>query len=820
MKKKINNFYFFLFILDNGEDSSPVLCLITRPDEVLPIETNLQQQTNKQFVIKFDTQGRTIRFDTSDLRDITYRKTLTKDNCKSIDDITHIQDLHKLKAHLKEVLQNPNGAQSVPYRMRLGGPDVYVHVTAHSKLFATSKEGESDFIMSSCTILNESELAALEAHNNNNNTISNNNNNNNINNNNNSNNINNNSLSLPSTSQVTSYHTNMGGPLMTSVINGTVPHVQSSKTNSNSMITSYSSPPAPDNIFPNDSYDFPFDMNVMESVGFALDSRPDSRTSVTPGSTPRPPSVPAYSPMSGVCPSPLTTHHAGQPSPSNNNNNNILNNNNLTSNHNNNNNNIISNNNINTSVGYGNYSFANFDDKDSRDQTLPHMQHQMPHSHPHPQNQHLHQQQLHQQQQQQLHLQQQQNIHSGRLRNLLTKPPSLNAGMSGGDNESDPRGPNKILKGLLNSDEEKDNNGTFNKMNNNLNASRLPAQRQGANANNMLLQLLNEKSDDDDNSESRSNQKNSSELLRQLQKDETPKEHNNPNIDNEQLIHMLRFQGNDCRKRPNSETEDGPLAKRSEDKPSKLREKNKMLASLLSNPSKAPTTFTAPTVKMIPDIIQSRIPTSGLAQPPPPPPPTQPPKTQQQMVNMQQQMHPTRAPSQQQQQQQQQLRKTSDLYLNQQMPSQQELNKNYPVCMIQINILQYVLTTKLTVFFYQIMQPSSLRYPDYQFDTGSYATAAAVTPLNCQTGSEEELEKILNGIIEIEPELSTSIATNTAPNSDYNEKYMINAITKSLMQVESTAGFNNSPPAYSMHNINTQSNSQVNSFIDFLVFIR
>lgn len=114
-----------------------------------------------------------------------------------------------------------------------------------------------------------------------------------------------------------------------------------------------------------------------------------------------------------------------------------------------------------------------------------------------------------------------------------------------------------------------------------------------------------------------------------------------------------------------------------------------------------------------------------------------------------------------------------------------------------------------TNFFLQIMQPGGSRYPDYQFDHGSYTTAAAATPSNSQTSSEEDLEKLLNSIIEIEPEPTMSVATNTAPHSDYTEKCMINEITKSLMQVESTVAFNNSPPAYSMHNINTQSNPQV-----------
>lgn len=263
------------------------------------------------------------------------------------------------------------------------------------------------------------------------------------------------------------------------------------------------------------------------------------------------------------------------------------------------------------------------------------------------------------------------------MRNLLTKRPQLNAGAAGVDTEHDQRGQNKILKGLLNAEEEKESGTTnFNKLNAS-NLARLPQRAAGNNdnknnGNNMLLQLLNEKSDDDDNMDGRSNQRNHSELLRQLQKDETTKDHTSTNpIGNEELIQMLRFQGNDFtnRKRPTNDSDDSPSAKRTEDKPSKLREKNKMLASLLSNPSKAPTTFTTPMVKTIPDIPQSRIPN----------PEQQTPQTilnnqkpPQQMVNMHQQLqHQVRSSPQ--------VRKPSDLYLNQQMPTQPELNKNHQV---------------------------------------------------------------------------------------------------------------------------------------------
>lgn len=176
-----------------------------------------------------------------------------------------------------------------------------------------------------------------------------------------------------------------------------------------------------------------------------------------------------------------------------------------------------------------------------------------------------------------------------------------------------------------------------------------------------------------------------SELLRQLQKDDNPhKDH----MGDAALMQLLRIQGNDynSRKRSHNEADDGSGGdKRPENRPSKLREKNKMLASLLANPAKAPSqSYNTPTIKVMPDI--TRVPNAGQPQS------TLPQQQQQQqqlqqhqqqqilnqkLIGLQQQQSLNRA--QQQQQQQQQVRKPSDVYLNQQMPTQQELNKNAQV---------------------------------------------------------------------------------------------------------------------------------------------
>lgn len=278
----------FLLVSENGDDSSPVLCLITRPEDEPSIEATMQQQSQpnqlEQLTFRLDTQGVILKVNTEKLRK-TYAQALTKENCRTIQDITHMQDLPRIQGHLSDVIQNKSG-HSVPYRIRVG-QDSYIYVKASSQFFPNTKPNECDFIMSINTVLTDGELTNFDA------------------------NVSKTPMSLPSTSQVNSHNTNMGGPLMTSVMNGSsmVSQMQISMPNDSSL--------QQDTIFSSDSFEFPFNdydiNNGMESVGVGWDSRPDSRASGTPVSTPRPPS--AFSPVATVCQSPMTGYHASQPSP-------------------------------------------------------------------------------------------------------------------------------------------------------------------------------------------------------------------------------------------------------------------------------------------------------------------------------------------------------------------------------------------------------------------------------------------------------------------------------------------------------------------------
>lgn len=294
----------------------------------------------------------------------------------------------------------------------------------------------------------------------------------------------------------------------------------------------------------------------------------------------------------------------------------------------------------------------------------------------------------------------------------------------------------------------------------------------------------------------------------------------------EELKSLLRIQGNEyTRKRPLNEPDDGSSAKRPDDKPSKLREQNKMLASLLSNPAKAPTAvLPKPVVKIIPDITSSTVnrvssSSSGMGQPP-------------SVANNQQQQQQlagaTGPPGSNQQQQQQKgtnqsqqqsstnphanqsrnIRKPSDAYLNQPMPTQQtqqDQTKN------QMMLGGGNQTAQASPSTSSVQRPQST---NFQLDS-PFATAAATssslslsvaatssstqqqmasssTGPNCNNDPYEvdpELSKILNDVIDFVPDSSYS-------REEMNEKMAINAIQKSLMQFESAA-FSGSPPAYS-----------------------
>lgn len=373
-------------VKDDSEESSSVLCLITLPEDDQSMDTTMPP-TNEQLTIRIARDGRIIKLDTSQLRP-HFVAFLAKEVGHKIEEIVHPSDHQRLKIHLKEVIEGQSDAQLTSYRIRLG-PDCFVHAKVQSRMFCSGVAAEPDFVMAVHEILSDNEAMMLDTAN----------------------------FSgvlgvVPSNScHSSNNHGALGGPLMTSVINSGPLQEISPRNGQNSLLTENNSllPPTSNDTFYNpDVYsELYFDMEQNW-----IDSRPESRASMTSVTTTRPSSATAaFSPVAAqMCQSPLTPYHNSQPSPASisNNNNTSMTNNNLS------NTTVAGGSNPNASAGFGgsgsnnsnNFQFS-FEEKEKV--------------------------------QEQLHKLQQENNSSDRLRKLLLKSPS-------GIDSSDARARNEILK--------------------------------------------------------------------------------------------------------------------------------------------------------------------------------------------------------------------------------------------------------------------------------------------------------------------------------------------------------------------------------------
>ncbi|KAK9721673.1 Helix-loop-helix DNA-binding domain [Popillia japonica] len=452
----------------------------------------------EQFTTKLDTSGKIIGIDTSGVT--AYNQFLNKELMdRLLQELCVPQDTHKLTQHLRDTISSGQ-ATSVTYRLRLSH-DRYLNVQTKSKLFkANPHSTETDFIMATHSIIGENDSTRPND---------------------------------PGGGGTNLSNNTIGGPLMTSVVNGTRNgplvntnndshpiSLNNSLNSTNSQI--FSAPPF---LIDND-----IGVDISSTWGDIswLENHQDSRQSVTPGSTPtpRPPSAPTYSP-GGPGQSPITT----PPDP----------------------------------------TFPIEEQKDTKANILDETSNMM--------------------------------ADSGRLRNLLTKPPN-----SVESADSDNKNKHKILKGLLNQPDDDENmNETRNSpRTSNLNhRNSIPgpsdSKSNTSGGSVMLLQLLNEKNDDDDR-EVRAGIKPNSELLQQLLKDDEQKTEMQSQDDT--LLRSLGFTNSPSptngesrgRKRPSDERDDNN-SKRPGDGVSssksdgKLWRKNKMLASLLAkqpNPTPIP----------------------------------------------------------------------------------------------------------------------------------------------------------------------------------------------------------------------------------------
>lgn len=397
-------------VKDDADESSSVLCLITLPEDDQSMDTTMPP-TNEQLTIRIDADGKIIKIDTSQLRQhfVTF---LAKEIGHKIEELVHPHDHQRLRMHLKEVIHGQSDALITNYRIRLA-PDCYVHAKVQSRMFRSEVQGEPDFVMAVHEILSDSEVMALD-----------------------SGSFSGMMSGAPAMSHSMSFQQlqqknnqgALGGPLMTSVINGGPLSQISPRNGSSSLLHDNSNPllhppTTNDNYFASDAFDFDFPSTTFEMENtWAIESRPESRGSMTSVSTPRPSSATAaFSPATApMCPSPLTPYQHSQPSPASitNNNNTSMTNNNLTNSGAAGGSNNINNNNNNGSSGFNsagsnsssNFQFS-FEDKEKVQEQLQKMQ------------------------------QENSSSSSDRLRNLLMKSPS------GSGVESDQeRATNQILK--------------------------------------------------------------------------------------------------------------------------------------------------------------------------------------------------------------------------------------------------------------------------------------------------------------------------------------------------------------------------------------
>ncbi|KAK6632415.1 hypothetical protein RUM44_007457 [Polyplax serrata] len=521
----------------------------------------------EQFTMKLDTSGKIVGIDTIGVS-ATYSQYLNKDLMgQIIQEMCHQQDLQKLASHLKEALTTGQSTSGI-YRLRVGTPEKYVLVQTKSKLFKANSTmpQEPDFIMATHSIIGDNELSPPEG-------------------------VASSPRSVASLGQQsTSSSGSVGGPLMSGPITtrGGVSSTGYNDTitlNASSSYASFTLNPGelslPEfDFFPTSTWDMmggPDNGNPHTPWG----ERPDSRQSLTPVSTPtpRPPSVPGYSP---ACPSPLNPYSvATQPSPA-----------------------------AATTPFVNNFPFSPIQEQSANSSFLEEPKNNKEgvmdgengtsasgsggaggggNAGP--------------------------SQESGRLRNLLTKRASTSEEGEFSE-ETEARNKNRILKGLLNQEEEEEASRPASRVL----AGRLPSSdmnKPPTNNNNMLLKLLNEKNDDDD-VESKKQNALLQQLLKEQDKDTKPQlgsllMESTQQAQEDTLLKSLGFRnttpsppsGSDGltvsslignRKRPSDEGDGGGPSKRdstlhtsnvSSTGNSKLWEKNKMLASLLAKqPSK------------------------------------------------------------------------------------------------------------------------------------------------------------------------------------------------------------------------------------------
>ncbi|XP_050300353.1 nuclear receptor coactivator 3 isoform X3 [Anthonomus grandis grandis] len=539
----------------------------------------------EQFTTKLDTSGKIIGVDTSGVTSECVAQALRKDfKGRVLRDLVPSQDAPKVTQHLKETLGAGTSISAV-YRIQIM-PDKLVPVQTKSKFFKTNPHGTSDadFIMATHSIIGDNDTLDPGG--------------------------------------------GIGGPLMTSIVNGAgTSSSSSSSRNGPSTASSDSAPPstsststgggggnamqvqtAPAGAFTPEFLENDFPSLEFSSATWDLETgwptettttRPSSRQTVSTPSS-RPPSNPPYSNAPTMVQSPLA-HYSSQPSPVNQHHQQQQQQNQQNS----------------TTAGNFMQHFSVLDyqeqhaavfggtieepkDTKTKEDSTPHVEPQ-------------------------------------RLRSLLTNPPTSSSSSSssgGGGNQSQDDNRDRILKELLNQKDDdhglKSESGKIGRLIGVRGTMQDVPKASSSTGNNMLRELLNDKNDDDE-IETKAGMKKGSELLQELLKkkdhdeDDDKKNGNTPHED--ALLKTLGFPTsapNDRRgaKRSIDDSKDGGdhrqggkrnmsgahhVSSSGSSEKSEIYQKNRMLALLLENPTPPP-----PAIPPLPASIISATPQEKL----------------------------------------------------------------------------------------------------------------------------------------------------------------------------------------------------------------
>ncbi|XP_008555470.1 nuclear receptor coactivator 3 isoform X2 [Microplitis demolitor] len=148
-------------VTSESSDIGPcVMCVARR---ISYVEKPSNAASIQQFTLKLDTTGRIINVDTSWLSS-SYTQYIKKEELigTNVQDLCHPNDLSKFTVHLKNTLQRGEGETSM-YQLRVG-PETFVNVQTKSKIFGAnpSNINETDFIMSTYSIIGDNDLTPNE----------------------------------------------------------------------------------------------------------------------------------------------------------------------------------------------------------------------------------------------------------------------------------------------------------------------------------------------------------------------------------------------------------------------------------------------------------------------------------------------------------------------------------------------------------------------------------------------------------------------------------------------------------------------------------